>query len=354
MSKGQSNFVNYTDFDPAKLTALTPDQKSSDLPNGQKIQYYQMPLVYNYGDDENPVTDELYLQLPKITCPTGIKDWIPKDAKEDEDGKKNTTMWVRFPLGDPNCKLFIEKWNALFDRVVELLFENRQACKINLKPNEINLLKRDLTNPLKTKIDQGTLEPVKGASPTMSFKLSKGGRYRTCFFNKYGKKYEWKDLYNAEITGVPLLHISGVFKGAKVTSLQFKLFSEILTKKPTPLDELNRQLSTMQQLQLEDPDEEEDEMEEKSAAKVVPKKIPPATKSVAESVASAVGNPIVREETEEPDISKEVESDTTTPASSTSSAAPALQSFLEKNRPTSTSFKMPTAKPPAKPVKTIE
>jgi hypothetical protein len=152
------------------------------------------------------------------------------------------------------------------------------------------------------------------------------------------------------VEGIPLLHIPGVFKGSKVTSLQFKLFSEIVTKK-TALDSVNRQLSTLQKLNLENPDDGEDSGEEAPRSS---KPAPVSSASVAASVASAVKG-VTREpapSVADPQDPNELPPDNTTPAAPTSSA-PALQNFLEKNRPATTGFKLPPVKPAGKPTTNI-
>lgn len=241
------NFVNYDSVDETKIRGFSPEEKQ--IPNSTN-KYQQIGLSYNYGDDEHPVIDNFYIQLPVVSS-TGI-------LERDEEGKNTKTysMYVPLPTSDDN-KVFIDNFNKTFMKTAEILMQYKGQCKITA-PNLDFLVQGGIyKNPIYYPRDKSTNEIIPGKTPSIYLKLYKRGagpfEEKTLFCDLKGNPIKWELLYGVDMKLIPLVHVEKIFVGATVKSLQFKMVSAVVLE-VHPRGTQSKQLSTIQQLSAREPD----------------------------------------------------------------------------------------------------
>ncbi len=236
-----SLYVNYTEFDAEKLFASTPETKQ--IP-GQSSTYQQLPLLYNYGTNEEPLMDALYLEGPKLKSTQGI-------SAKMFNGKEVHSIGVRFPEADPEALAFLQALGQLYVRTAQLLMHNKQQGLVKIDINQQTLpgLYKD---PVYRPKDPLTGEILPGRTASIYHKLNATNYGRTLFTDLQGEKIEWSLLENAEIEFIYLVHISSIYIGGGKASLQMKMESAVVLS-VVGAGSVTRQGSTIEAVVAQDP-----------------------------------------------------------------------------------------------------
>lgn len=226
--------VEYTDFDPLKMIGLTPEEKAiptSNVPGGTSQisvpqKYMIVPINYNYGTDEKPRLDNLYLQLPAMKCFGGIT------AKPNQQGRLEYGLYCPLPQSDPSLKKCVEILHNVYMASARIIGQHKQALKMvhfDDKNPQVSGYDNKLVFRSKDKL---TNEPIEGKTPSLYPKLvnRSSGKYvdQTIFTGMDGKPLDWKLLYNVDMVLIPLYHVDRIYRGGNTTSLQVKMISAVV------------------------------------------------------------------------------------------------------------------------------
>ena len=240
-----SKIIEFNQFKKENVSGSKPVLQSIKKPN-ETINYNEVKLSYNYGTPTNPITRDLYFELPKMRA-TGVKTKEePATGKNGPYTKVSCSMMLIFDLADPEtkdeCLQAVEK----LDEVHHAACLAIDACKGQLKMYDFDPQKPGgmFKNPVFWHRDEVTGEKVKGKNPSLWVKLYNSPYKRTLFTGLDGKAIDWKLLNNVEIEMVPLLHIEKIYVGAKL-SLQIHLASAVVLKVAAAGSE-SLQVSTME------------------------------------------------------------------------------------------------------------
>lgn len=247
-------YVTYTNFATERLTASQPEQKTvpNTGPNANPPvaaqNYYQIPIMYNYGTETSRLNDFL-LEGPEIESSTGIQS---KPAQSG-NGRMEHSIPCRFDLGDAEQNRFIEVMNAVHRACSHILGTMKGTVKmIHFNANAPDALFR---NPVYRPYDQSTGEILVGRSPSMFLKLFSRGKpgmeEQTLFTGVDGNPIPWPLLQGVEMKFIPLIHIKRIYVGSKAT-LQMEVQSAIVTS-IRARNSASKQLATLQRLQQERP-----------------------------------------------------------------------------------------------------
>lgn len=242
-----NKLVTFEDFSKENLKGSEPAAQQIKKPT-ETINYNEIKLSYNYGTPNEPIVQDLYLELPKVTA-TGIKrKEEPATGKNGAYTKVSESMMLIFDLANPETRNDCLKALDKLDEVHQAACNILGSCKAKLKMYDFDPTRTGgmFKNPIYWHRDEGTGEKVKGKNPNLWIKLRNSSYNRTLFTDLTGKAVDWKLLNNVNIEMVPLLHIEKVYIGAKA-SLQMFLNSAIILKIAAVGSE-SRQVSTMERL----------------------------------------------------------------------------------------------------------
>ena len=244
--KSSLPMVDYTQFNPALVTSLSPNEKSwtKDLPDGKKEtgKYKEVPLLYQYPvEGGQHKSDKIYIQFPEVTIPNGIK----------EDSKNNFPSYSVMVVFDQTNPEHVRTVNQVlypfYFRIAELL----APVKGQLGPNFVHFNPKApqgiLADLVYTARDKVSGEAIPGKDPTQFYKMYKN----TPFSDLSGRAIDHNILKNANITGYPLICFSHVYAGTKLL-VKSHLQSFVVTgvKKS---DNMARQLVTIEHIRASNP-----------------------------------------------------------------------------------------------------
>ena len=214
-----SRFVNYTEFDPAKVSITNIDVKTIQDGN-TKISYRNVNLVYNYGTEEKPIPDELLLELPIVKSRDGIKE-------QTFQGKTTWTIGARFGELEEDI-LFCQKMDQVYAALSSSLLEMKSELRFNeLSKSNIDFI---FKNPLYRPKDKVTDEVIVGKPPSCYLKLFKMQYSKTLFTDLQAKPIDWKLLTNVEMEYQPLVKMPAIYVGGGKCRLQMKVLSAVVIK----------------------------------------------------------------------------------------------------------------------------
>ncbi len=240
-------YVTYDELDTNKLGGEAPKKDSFTDSTGQKIEFENMALFYNYGTEKDMVVTDFYMELPPIKA-RGIrtKDEPKKNREGEEYIKSSHSQMLLFELSDPDSMEAIEALNKVHTKCCELLSTTAWAKKNDFiceRPGGM------FKNPVYWPRDKTTQEIQKGKNPNLWVKM-KGGYekplYTTIDSEGNVEVIDWALLRNVDIKMIPLLHIERTFIGNKAT-LQIFLQSAIVLA-ITESNSTSRQVSTIDRL----------------------------------------------------------------------------------------------------------
>lgn len=236
-----SNYVNYKQFDPAKLTIGTIDVKS--IPEAKGQSYRSINLIYNYGTDDKPVFDQLLLEYPPVKSREGIR-------REETFNKISYSIGARFD-GSPESTAFLDKLNLAYNVLAQQLMANRSQVGIpDLKKDNVLVY---FKNPVYTPLDPQTGEPIPGRFPSCFLKLLHGSFSKTLFTDLDAKPIDWKLLDKVEMEYQPLVQWSHIYSGSGKIRLQQKVLSAIVTR-AVAINTETLQLKTIEDIKEKQPD----------------------------------------------------------------------------------------------------
>ena len=241
-----TTFVKFSDVNAQNISCGTPEEKS--VPN-QPAKYNQLVLNYNYGSEEDPAIDNLYIQLPPVRS-TGIQE------QPGVDGRVAYSMYVPLPLNDESIKTFVMKFQDCYKRVADLL----ETVKGFVKMPKFKAADPDgsgFKNPIYWPLDKQSGEVIKGKNPSMYLKLIKRGlgKYeeKTLFTDLRGNPLDWELFYNVDVIMVPLVQVEKLYISGGKASLQVKLVSVVI-KEIHARGTVSRQQSTIEEIMQQDPE----------------------------------------------------------------------------------------------------
>ena len=242
-----TTFVTYDQFNPRNLGGSEPQPQSIKKTN-ETINYNEIKLHYNYGNLEEPVVSDLYLELPKVQA-TGIR--LKEDDAVGQNGpykKQNYSMMVVFDLADAVARIENQKAIECLDALHSTCCHLLGSCKGKVKMHDFDPTRPGgmFKHPVYFPRDEVTGEKVKGKNPNIWVKLHTQKHNRTLFTGLDGHPIEWELLKDVDITFVPLLHFEKVYIGSKA-SLQVYLASAIVMN-VVKVGTQSRQLSTLEKL----------------------------------------------------------------------------------------------------------
>lgn len=228
------SIVNYTDVDINNISYNSPETKP--IPNQPGQSYSQIMLNFNYGTEEMSQIDNFYLQFPLLTS-NGIIE------KTEANGKTSYSMYSMLPLNNQEVNKFIEIFDKIYNKTVDILAANKGPLKLYNFTKE--MAPAVYKNPIYYPRDKVSGERLPGRSPSMYFKLFKRTDDKTLFTDLQGNQIDWKLLNNVDMKYIPLIQIEKIYVGAGKPSLQLKMVSAIVTEL-TPRNGISRQATTIE------------------------------------------------------------------------------------------------------------
>lgn len=234
-------FVDYKNFDINRVFSNPPEQKQ--VP-GMNVFFYNIPIVYNYGTEESPVFDDLYIQGPKSETGRGIE-------VKDMNGKDVYSIGARYPTSNPDYVDFVNKMLLLSAKVKEIILSNVSTIKFG-KLNEQSF-DYFYNEPIYIARDKVTNEIIHGRAPSCYYKLIKSKYISTNFSDLNKVPIDWKLLTNSEIEYYPLIHVSHIYTNSSdKIRLQLKLPSAVVLS-VKQAGSSTRQEETIERLVAQDP-----------------------------------------------------------------------------------------------------
>lgn len=246
-----SNLVNYDQFDPAKLFCLTPVSKEiknkdpSQAGQG-KVEYFDFSPLYNYGTEEKPHNDDLYLQLPPVWC-WGISEKIVSDTYN----KLSTKIVV--DLGEPEQAKLVNILNSfdadkpcksLYQRIVEIVFHYRGVIKKAATMKSVSTTQGNVKELLYYQRNPENGEPIPGKNPSTFVKVNNTSWNKTNFMLPKGESISMDRLKNTKFKCIPLIRLVKITTAGPAINAQFELTSAIILE-ILKISDNDRQRSTL-------------------------------------------------------------------------------------------------------------
>lgn len=240
-------YTTHDQFDGTKLTGTKPKYTSF----GQ-INYFEIPLFYNYGTEEKPVVTGCYVEYPIIDA-TGIqlKEHDSKNKKGEAYIKKSYSIILRPSLQDPEVSECMQKVDELYMSCAKIV----EANKVDVKMPHFEAScpeKSEFQSPAYYATDEFTGERVTGRNPTQWVSLNNWSSNKSLFTDMEGNPIDWSLLTDVEMKIVPLIHFKDVFLGSK-KKIRASLVSAIVTE-IHPINSVSRQMSTIDRLKAKNKD----------------------------------------------------------------------------------------------------
>src|SRR4029078_8545008 len=119
-------FETYVDYTSGRLSPTPPETKT--VP-GQTTQYYQIPLIYNFGTNTSKALSDFLLEGCEMTTDGGI-------GVKEGDKKTDYSIMVRFNLCDPKEAKFVETLDDIYFACIHILNYFRKDVKmLDFDPN---------------------------------------------------------------------------------------------------------------------------------------------------------------------------------------------------------------------------
>lgn len=229
----ESSFVNFANFLPSNLYALSPESKQSK-PKGNEpvVSYHEIVLQYNYGTVEQPKVDKLQKEEPECYSSGGI-------YSSEKDGRKSYSICAKWSTSKPETKQFMEAHMGMYMGCAQVVNTNKAALKIfSFRLDNPDIMEMGFKNPVSYPKDKLTGQAIPGKDPQMWIKIIPG---KSVFTDLQGKTLNWKLLENVDMTFIPVIHFEKLYGNGKTASLQIKLASAVVTSiKPRNAGDLQK------------------------------------------------------------------------------------------------------------------
>jgi hypothetical protein len=281
MANVNTNFVEWDQFDPAKLSCLAPKNKTwENKSTGQSGSYNELTLQYNYGTPENPHVKPLYIQGPEMTS-AGVQ------IQDSGKGYMEYSSMFRFELDKPSdtitdssdmgkplefAKIIGEK---LYPALASLLEQHKDRCGMPHFSAQMAEATGFKSMPY-YKRDEGKL--VIGATPSQYFKIRNNpkspDRLIICLpdgrniFSAAEIPINTYDDINSEkvqITGFPIFKFSHIYIGGGGKASCQRFWTSLVVTDIRPTGGASRQLETAAKVMARD-DKLVSQLEEQMAA----------------------------------------------------------------------------------------
>lgn len=232
--KKRDDFVKYDEYTNKRLASTPAEKKTvpgtgpSANPPSAEANYYNVPIMYNYGTEDNKILDDFFLEGPALTSNGGIQ------IKPTQKGGEEYSIMVRLDANDVAHNRFIQCVNDLHWGASHVLATMKGTVKLhNFNHSTPQMCEATgFKNPIYRARDEVTGEPIAGRSPSMFMKLFKRGKppmeERTLFTGIDGKNIPWPLLTGVDLKFQPLLHVKRIYVGGGKASLQMEMVSAIV------------------------------------------------------------------------------------------------------------------------------
>lgn len=233
----ERSYATYIDYNSQRLSPTPPEQKT--VPNST-TQYYQIPLIYNFGTSTERVLNDFLIEGCEMTTDTGI-------GVKEGDKKTDYSIMVRFDQNDQKQVQFVETLDEIYRACTYVLNHYKGAVKMQLFSLQAPTV---LFKPIVYRAIDENGQPVQGRTPSIFFKLFQRGKApfieQTLFTNVDGSEVSWEALKHSRFSFRPLIHIKRIYIGAKI-SVQLEIKSAVLTSPPAPRGTTSMQTATMEE-----------------------------------------------------------------------------------------------------------
>lgn len=240
--------INYSNADIQNhMSYQSPQQKTVPKSNPPQT-YNEVPVQYNFGDDEKPKIAEFLLEFPEVYSNGGLIE------KPGQNGKIELSIMISLPQDNPDTKMLVDKLQEVWLGCCSILNQFKGGIglgRVNFANPEAAVAA--FKQPVYFPADKVTGEPIPGRNPSMFLKCFRRGfgalQEKTLFVkptkvvDDAGKpvlddngeeevSYEpidWELLKGVEMKFIPLVHIKKIYVGGGKASLQMEVVSAIVT-----------------------------------------------------------------------------------------------------------------------------
>lgn len=249
-------YATYNDFLVTKLGGNVFEQKvipgtgPTANPPSPAQPYWQIPLIYNYGSDDDKRLSEFLFEGCELETRYGLQ------SKAGASGRVDYSIMCSFDNGNQEHQKCLEAFKQIHEGCATILALQKGGVKMhhfNAKSAEATGLK----SPVYYTRDDTTGEIIPGRPPRMYFKMFKRGKdhleEKTLFTDIKGNQIPWELLDGVEMKFIPLLHIKRIFIVGGKASIQMEMQSAIVTS-IRARNTTTRQANTLTNLQKSRPE----------------------------------------------------------------------------------------------------
>lgn len=234
----QPSPIPQTDMDGFTVTRIscTPAEQKTIPGTGAEAKpptppqyYYQIPLMYNFGNDEKRVLNDFLFEGCEMSSKTGIQ------SKAGQSGRFEHSIMVTFDENDAEQARFLEIMGQIHGGCAYILAQMKGAVKLynfnNATPQMA--IATGLKDMVYRPRDEMTGEPIQGRAPSMFLKLFSRGKppmvEQTLFTDLDAKPIPWNLLTGVEVKFIPLIHVKRIYVGGGKASIQMETISAVVT-----------------------------------------------------------------------------------------------------------------------------
>ena len=249
-------YATYIDYTNNRLSCTPAEQKTipgtgpQATPPSPPQNYYQIPLMYNFGTNENKILNDFMLEGCEMESGFGIQ------SKPGQSGRMEHSVMCRFDNNNPEHIRWIDTMGQLHGGCAYILSQMKGVVKLynfNAQMAEATGLK----NPVYRARDEVTGDVIQGRAPSMFLKLFSRGKgnmvEQTLFTGLDEKPIPWALMQNVELKFIPLIHVKRMYIGGGKASIQMEVVSAIVTS-IRARNSTTRQTGTIHQLRTARPE----------------------------------------------------------------------------------------------------
>lgn len=260
-----ASFVTYDEYTGGRLSCTPAETKTvpgtgptPENPTAVGQSYYQIPLMYNFGTQEQRVLNDFLLEGCEMETAFGIqsKQAQQQQQKPGQAVRMEHSIMSKFDMNNPHHVRFLETINQIHQGCGYILSQMKGSVKLyNFNPQMAEAT--GFKNPVYRPRDEMTGEPVVGRAPSMFFKLFSRGKpplgEQTLFTTPDGTPIPWALMNTVEMKFIPLLSVKRIYIGGGKASLQLEMVSAIVTSL-RPRNTNTRQTDTINRLNTARPE----------------------------------------------------------------------------------------------------
>ena len=213
--------VTYNQFQPNKLKGSEPVFKNPT----PTISFFDQKLSYNYGTDEQPIVQDVFVEGCELTAVNLKIEHVDKVGKNGPYVQEKVAVMFSFDLSDDKTHPEVLGCLEFFKQLRSASGQHVYTYRNKIKKHEFNP-ETGLKNPVyEPRDDSGQLT---GRSSSLWAKFHTYRTNRTIISDLNGNAIDWKLLQNTEMRLIPVWHIEKNYIGAE-PSIQIYLSSAILT-----------------------------------------------------------------------------------------------------------------------------